>query len=248
VIVTIYSVQLGFLRRPYRGQLKSAAVAPPPSPSHLSQCLSACKAYFEYLLSIPETEYIYFTVAQWATLVQAVVVLSRLSFAMATALSWNSEATRRNIPLVMYLDALSYRCQLISTTPVPSSAMDTPKNPDTMYILKMMLGSVKKSYENRLADIKPSSFDSTMDEGKVMAGMQFGSCPVHDQSLKVYFDQRVDDSIHAGSSDYFFDVNDGIDLQPGLYGGNSGSIGIGQRRPVYFDLWATMMGNWASGT
>jgi hypothetical protein len=61
------------------------------------------------LISIPESNYANFTTVQWAGMIQAILVLSRLSFLMASNLVWTSEATRENLPLVVYLDALRYR-------------------------------------------------------------------------------------------------------------------------------------------
>ncbi|KUJ19262.1 uncharacterized protein LY89DRAFT_731670 [Mollisia scopiformis] len=218
--ITVYSYQLGFLRRPYREHLVSTAFAEPANPSHLNACLTACKTFFEYILSLPESSYLDFTVVAWAQVVQAIVVISRLTFLMAANMGWDANATRANIPFTMYLDALSYRFQHLSST--PSEGTDPPKNPDVLYVFKMMLGSVKKSYERRLNKIQPEFFvDNAM-------GVARGHCPVLDPGLSIYF--STPDSTYGSS----FDT------------GNSTPSFSAICTPLYHDLWATMTGSWAA--
>ena len=232
--ITIYSHELGFLRRPYRDHLKSADKSSPSNQPHLFSCLDACKSFFEYLISIPESTYPNFTTVQWGGVVQAILVLSRLTFLIASNLGWTPDTTRANIPLVMYLDALCYRFQAVSSTPAPSGS-ERPQDPDIFFVFRLILGSVKKSYERRVAAIAPESF--VVSKGKAV-GPARGHCPMFDPSLAVYLesDLEMEDSTYGGSWDF------------------SGSQTVANTPPnpknaamppVYFDLWATMTGSWA---
>jgi hypothetical protein len=220
--IAVYSHELGFLRRPYRDHLLSPATA---SQSHLSSCLEACKKFFEYLLSIPQDAYPNFTTVQWCHVVQAILVLSRLTFLMASKMGWDADTTRSNIPLVVYLDCLCYRFQQLSST--QSDNEKPPKNPDGLYVFKMIMGSVKRSYERRVAKIAADFF--TVEHGNVVGDFK-GHCPMLDPNLTVYFD--------PGTSTY--DGSFGLD-------GSVTSSSSTSTVPLYHDLWATMTGSWAEG-
>lgn len=218
--MTIYSFHLGFLRRPYRDHLLSPAFIQPANPIHLQSCLAACKKFFEYVLSLPDSIFFEFTVVQWGQLVQAIVVISRLTFLMATNMGWDSNTTRTNVPFSMYLDALSYRFQTLSST--PSDGEIRPVNPDVMYVFKIVLGSVKKSYERRVNNI------ITIEQSNPI-GVR-GYCPMMDAKLDMFFG-TPDSSYESGSS---FDTD----------GNSTPSFGA-VNTPLYHDLWATMTGSWA---
>lgn len=227
VDISIYSYELGFLRKPYRDHLRQENKAPVIQ-SHLTNCLDASKRFFEYLLSLPEASLLGFTSVQWGLMVEATLVLSRLTFLMAANRGWDSNTTRANIPLVMYLDCLCYRFQQLSSTKTSSEDDNHPKNPDVLYVFKMLLASVKKSYERRLGNIKPESV--VVQYGKA-AGVAMGHCPIMDPSLSVYL-RSPKDSTYGGS----FDLDE---IAASEY--QTSSTGM----PLYHDLWATMTCNWA---
>lgn len=219
--MTIYSFHLGFLRRPYRDQILSTAFTQPPNPIHLQSCLAACKKFFEYVLSLPDSIFFEFTVVQWGQLVQAIVVISRLTFLMATNMGWDSNTTRNNVPFSMYLDALSYRFQALSTTQSDGDAR--PVNPDVMHVFKIVLGSVKKSYERRVNNIV------VIEQTIPPIGVR-GYCPMMDPKMDMFFG-TPDSSYESGSS---FDTD-------GMSTPSYGAVNT----PLYHDLWATMTGSWA---
>lgn len=224
--IQIYSYQLGFLRRPYRVHLQQTAGVQNANPAYLTSCLEASKKFFEYLLSLTEVTYATFSVVQWASIVQGILILSRLTFLMASTLGWDSETTRSNIPLVMYLDALCYRFQSITST--PQQGVDLPKNPDAVYVMKKMLESVKKSYERRVAKIEPGFF--IMSDSNAI-GIAAGRCPMMDPTLRVLFEESA----------FTYDESFTMSATPAS---NSSSSTI----PLYHDLWATMTGSWANET
>lgn len=112
--------------------------------------------------------------------------------------------------------------------------------PDVMFIFKMVLGSVKTSYERRVANIQPNFF--FVENGNAV-GAARGHCPIKDPSLGVYFESAEEDSIgggwEVGAGDGSGSVNGG--------GGSRGSDGTMRSSGNAFchDLWATMTSNWA---
>ncbi|KAL2064298.1 hypothetical protein VTL71DRAFT_4792 [Oculimacula yallundae] len=217
--ILVYGQPLGFFRMPYKDFLRDSGYRP-MSLTHLTSCLNACKKYFDYVLSLPEASYIRFTSVHWGYLVHAIVAMSRLSFAMAAKLGWNEETARSQVPLVMYLDCLAYRFQLLSS--VPARTEQPPKHADVYHVFHMILGSVKKSYEKRIAKLMP--------EPPVGHTITTGHCPMMDYSLNTYFEPLV--SMDASS----FDISGS---------GTPSTEAPASSVPLYHDLWATMTGSWA---
>lgn len=243
--------------RPYRDFFKQ--VESTASLAHLQACLTACKAFFEYLLQIPESHYRLFTAFQWALMVQSTLILSRLSFVLASRSGWDAATTRANVPMGMYLDALCFRFQ--STSATPSNNGIPPKNPDMLYVFYLILSSVKRSYNRRVDKIEPKVFNPELSTS---TGPARGHCPVLDPGLSEYFD--VDEFSSEGNWG-FGNANgigsrvSGMDFDVG-YGG---AFGMGVDTPstgsglstnanigglygsgvLYHDLWATMTGSWA---
>lgn len=230
--IHIYSHELGFLKRPYREFYKT--VESTASLAHLSACLEACKRYFEYLLQIPEAHYADFTALQWSPMVQSILILSRLTFVMASRCGWDAESTRTNIPLGMYLDALCFRFQSTSATPAVNG---TPaRNPDMLYVFYLILSSMKRSYARRIAKIEPKTFNPEYSTG---TGLARGHCPILDPTLSQYFDldeYSLSNWDMAGGS---------IDPSPQDTSVSSSSATL-PTGMLYHDLWATMTGSWAN--
>jgi len=176
-------------------------------------------------------------------MVQSTVVLSRLTFLMASTRNWNSDTTRSNIPMAMYLDAMCYRFQALSSA---NPRIGTPRTPDHLYVFKMVLSSVKKSYEKRVANLKPD----------MHAVDKRGHCPLFDPSLQQYFDidgnpgptfdGSWEDMTTPDLSQTDFSGTDWSGTGETSCSNSTGSIGIDAAGPpFYFDLWATMTSSWA---
>jgi hypothetical protein len=216
--ITVYSHRLGFLRRPYRNFLRDTNKES-AGELQLLRCLDACKRFFEYLLSLPETSMVGYSSFQWAQITQAILVLSRLTFLLAKDLGWDAETTRTNVPMVMYLDCLCFRFQKLSGIPVEGEQI--PKNPGLLFILKMILESLKKSYEKRVSQISSISFN--IDYGNA-AGMFRTHCPIRDPSLNIYFE----DQYSSGSESF-----------------QTSGMSTTTFPAPFHDIWATMTGGWA---
>lgn len=122
-----------------------------------------------------------------------------------------------------------------------------------MYVFKMVLASVKKSYEGRVAKIVP----------EVSVGVGHGGhCPILDPSLRGFLDREADeyeyDSYGEGSwgdgigstpvSDEQYLPGPGVGSGLVLEGG-AGDVDLmmsgGVPTQIYFDVWNTMTCNWA---
>jgi hypothetical protein len=158
-------------------------------------------------------------------MVHIILVLSRLTFLMAATLGWDSDTTRSTVPLVMYLDALCYRFQHLSLT--PSDTVETPKNPDVLYVFTMILRSCKKSYERRVSKIKPGFL--VIDHANVI-GVARGHCPILDPTLNPLFE--FSDSTYGGS----YQLSDSA---------TPSASSTAAYVPQYHDVWAVMTGSWA---
>jgi hypothetical protein len=197
----------------------------PANPAYLESCLQASKTFCEYILSLPETTYSKFTTVQWGMLVHVILVLSRLTFLMAASLGWDSDTTRSNVPLIMYLDALCYRFEHLSV--IPAGITETPKNPDVIYVFRMILKSCKKSYERRVSKIEPGFL--VVDHANVI-GVARGHCPILDPTLNPLFD--ISDSTYGGS----LELNESA---------TPSASSTAASLPQYHDVWAIMTGSWA---
>jgi len=158
-------------------------------------------------------------------LVHVILVLSRLTFLMAASLGWDSDTTRSNVPLIMYLDALCYRFEHLSV--IPAGITETPKNPDVIYVFRMILKSCKKSYERRVSKIEPGFL--VVDHANVI-GVARGHCPIQDPTLNPLFD--ISDSTYGGS----FELDNGA---------TPSASSTATWLPQYHDVWAVMTGSWA---
>lgn len=237
--IHIYSHELGLLLKPYREYFKK--VESTATQSHLLACLEGCKRFFEHLLSLPEGYYAQFSTFQWSLMVQAILVLSRLTFVMASSFSWDPETTRSHVPLVMYLDALCFRFH--NTTLTPAVRSTPPKNPDVLYVFSMILASVKKSYERRVAKIEPN-FVTVLQSNNI--GIARGHCPILDPSLNVYLDGDLNydlSSSYGGTWD--LSGTPSTDLGSATMVTPPPSSYAMPTAPLYHDLWATMTGSWA---
>ena len=205
------------------------------NPVTLSRCLEACKKFFEGLLSIPAAQYYPFTNVEWSNIIQSIIILSRLSFPLPRCPGWDVVAAREHAPLGMFLDCLAYRMQALSSVP-PTEP--NPKAPDGPFIFRMVLESIKKSYEQRVALVTPTLSSIADQSLNAAAGFQTPvtspmdklHCPMNDRELLAFFEL-----VSQGSNEVF-----------GIPGGADVEVPSAARSiPVYHDLWATMTMNWS---
>jgi hypothetical protein len=227
--INIYSHDLAFFR-PIPEQRERHL-----NPVTLSRCLEACKKFFESLLSIAAAQYHAFTNVEWSNIIQSIIILSRLSFPLPRCPGWDVVAAREHAPLGMFLDCLCYRMQALSS--VPPTELN-PKAPDGPFIFRMVLESIKKSYEQRIALVTPglsSIADQSMSaaagsQTPVASPMDKLHCPMNDRELLTYLEPLPQD------------LNEVFGI-PG--DANVEVLSAPKSIPVYHDLWATMTMNWS---
>jgi hypothetical protein len=217
LLMSLFSQDLAYIR-PIPGQASQQY-----SPVRLSKCLDANKKYFETLLSVQAVQYQGFTNIQWCQMILSIIVLSRLSSPMPRCPSWDAQAARDHAPLGMFLDCLCYRMQGLSST---SQNDSKPRNPDGPFIFQMVLESIKKSHERRVAATppKPAQGASHYKSFETANGSppERLRCPMIDPNLMTYFEPIQADLNPPGSSS------------------KSGNA------TIYHDLWATMTMSWTA--
>ncbi|PQE09326.1 hypothetical protein CJF31_00004180 [Rutstroemia sp. NJR-2017a BVV2] len=181
----IYSSALNLLRKGYRPQF---AFQPPPSPQNLHILLQSCTSYFSSFLSLPQTHYTHFNISHYCQLIHCIISLTRLSFVLAEVENWTAETTREKIGLSMYLEALCFRLSSLSSSPpvdmdgIGPEPQPKKKKFDMNFVMTSMLNSVKRSWEDRVAQIVPRQ--QSVDQ-RLFAK---GKCPIHDQGLMLYLE------------------------------------------------------------
>jgi hypothetical protein len=152
---------------------------------------------------------------------------------------WDVAAAREHAPLGMFLDCLCYRMQVLSST-APTNP--NPKNPDGPFIFRMVLESIKRTYEQRLSLVlpnPPTPNPAAEQNGETpchlngfhtpaMTLMDKLHCPMNDQNLMSYFEplQFENGDVVNGA---------GPSARPAQ---EASAI------PLYHDLWATMTMSW----
>jgi hypothetical protein len=221
--ITLYCYDLGLFRP--SGNPSSRYL----NPKNLVKCLDGCRRFFEYLLSVPVNSYMAFTNVQWGYMVQAIVILSRLSFPIPACPGWDTRAARERAPLAMYLDCLCYRMQGLTT--VRPDDIEFPQNPDGPFLFKLVLESIAKKYNERIEALDRLALKDAEGNGTGICGDDRSSCrreqcPIRDPELAHIFQGDMLSSVQSpwSSSD-------------------SGTSNASSQ-PIYFDLWKTMTMSW----
>ncbi|PQE08336.1 zn 2cys6 transcription factor protein [Rutstroemia sp. NJR-2017a WRK4] len=183
----IYSSALNLLCKGYRPHF---AFQPPPSTQNLHILLQSCTSYFSSFLSLPQTHYTHFNISHYCQLIHGIISLTRLSFVLAEVENWTAETTREKIGLSMYLEALCFRLSALSSSSSSLEDIDglgpephaKKKKFDMNFVMTSMLNSVKRSWEERVAQIVPRQ--QSVDQ-RLFAR---GKCPIHDQGLMPYLE------------------------------------------------------------
>ncbi|KAI9746482.1 MAG: hypothetical protein M1818_000195 [Claussenomyces sp. TS43310] len=232
----IHTYDMTIVRLPQKVRSWLSASPGYMSLKHILTSLEAVKKFSEYLLSISAPFFLNLTAVQWGHAVQVLIILFKLSFPIQSCPGWNPRVARESAPLCMYLDAICYRLQNLSSVSVDE--VGVPKNPDAPFIFKTVLAQLKDTFERRVSQIPSRIFD--YDEGGVVgifAGPDTGSvskrsshgCPMFEPSISGYLKSWQE----GGASN---------DRDMGRPDGKP----QGSTVPVYHDIWATMTMTWAS--
>ena len=139
--------------------------------SSLRRCLSAVKAFFTTLLSLPLPELQDLSFVQWAQLVQVFKIAPKLCFPIPTCPGWDAARARDELRLDLVLDSLCYRMQELTST----NSQDQLQ-PDQPLMFKSVLQLLKNVYDGRL--------EALNNETMLASFSKRSSCPMLNGSLK----------------------------------------------------------------
>lgn len=89
----------------------------------------------------------------------------------------------------MYLDCLSYRFGRRTTT--ASAGSEKNRFSDAAFVFKVMLESVRKSYERRVGEIVPFVPGFLVAHRGQSKGIAEGQCPISDPELQVLYENAT---------------------------------------------------------
>ena len=184
--------------------------------TRLLPCINILRTFYEYVTSLPPSEFSNFCGMDWDHFIIAIILGFRLSFPLTVCPEWDSDAARREINLGYYLDKLSYQ----ETDLAPASNRPA----DVLSASKVVLGVVKRKWAKRLASINPPH---PFPIDKSMSG-----CPMLDGSLDPYLELWDENFVNTK-------LPSSIGSPPGATGTNE-AVQPGE----YHDLWATMTLGW----
>lgn len=199
-------------------------------PSRLLLCAHTLRTWFDYMVSLPASEFSHFTSVSWGHFVVAIILGLRLSFPMPeTCPGWDHAAARGIVDLGSFLEKFSTARGRESEILTPASSK---KPTDVMSASKVVIGVVKRKYDKRLEALRsrpPHHIPSDLDKS-------LNRCPMFDGSLDEYLPGWED--TYLSSAGY----SNPPAMAPGTRNGTIRSAGT--QPAVFHDLWATMTMGW----
>ncbi|CAK96740.1 uncharacterized protein An08g09620 [Aspergillus niger] len=106
-----------------------------------TSCVTEIRSFFEYFLSIPQDQYISFSIRDWCQLILTISASSHICFLSPAQMSptWNDFRTRTRSSMLIYLESLSHRMSRLSVT-------KTGDTPDVFFMFKSVLDIVLSTY------------------------------------------------------------------------------------------------------
>ncbi|GKZ64397.1 hypothetical protein AnigIFM50267_003866 [Aspergillus niger] len=116
-----------------------------PNHEHLfdqaTSCVAEIRSFFEYFLSIPQDQYISFSIRDWCQLILTISASSHICFLSPAPMgpTWNNFQTRTRSRMLIYLESFSHRMSRLSVT-------KTGDTPDVFFMFKSVLDIVMSTY------------------------------------------------------------------------------------------------------
>ncbi|GKZ86297.1 hypothetical protein AnigIFM56816_001349 [Aspergillus niger] len=116
-----------------------------PNHEHLfdqaTSCVSEIRSFFEHFLSIPQDQYISFSIRDWCQLILTISASSHICFLSPAPVgpTWNNFQTRTRSSMLIYLESLSHRMSRLSVT-------KTGDIPDVFFMFKSVLDIILSTY------------------------------------------------------------------------------------------------------
>ncbi|PYH70617.1 uncharacterized protein BO88DRAFT_424180 [Aspergillus vadensis CBS 113365] len=123
-----------------------------------TSCASEIRSFFEYFLSIPQSQYILFSYRDWCQLILTISAASDICFLSSASMSpiWTDFQTKTRSGMLIYLESLSHRMTRLSVT-------KDGETPDIFFMFKSVLEIVLSTYAPTSGE--SSSLTSTSIKG-----------------------------------------------------------------------------------
>lgn len=209
-------------------------------PDRLSQCATLLRTWYDYILSLPTSEFSHFPGTVWGQLVASIILGLRLSFPIPNSCpDWDHTASRRVLNYGEFLSQFSGadgRDRVHDLAPTSTCAGTA--SIDVLSASKVVVDMVRRKYEKRLAALGLA--EATAHTGLAGLDRSMNKCPMLDGSL----DQYIQDW-----DERFFDPMGLLSTPQGTSGLETGSgesmYGMGLQPRPFHDLWATMTMGWS---
>jgi hypothetical protein len=228
------------LRFPYYNTPKQAQPSQEAlvEPSRLWSCAKALRTWYDYLLSIPTSQFTDFSAIDWGHFVGMIVLGLRLSFALPRECpSWDHAAAREVVSFGSFLEKFTHDdCDTAILTPASSKSNS---GTDVLSASKVVLGVVKRKYEKRLAALEKAALMQPPHPVPTDVDAGLRKCPMFDGSLDPFIETWDDTFLDPSSL-----LNASL-MGPGLTGVPGAGSSSDPQPMIYHDLWATMTMGWS---
>lgn len=183
--------------------------------THLSALVSALEAgkrFFDTMLSFPASEYHLISFCEWMRLPTVIMTVARLCMPSDShaATGWDVKAAQDRTRLDLYLEALCYRIQSLSTYD-----KSTQPHPDFWYAMRFIVDLTKTWYLRKIkpGDSSATHFTSSSSVGQAVStisghsSMNTIASTTHQESQRynklagINYMDDIDLEIQAGDSD-----------------------------------------------
>lgn len=207
-------------------------------PSRLWQCAKTLRTWYDYISSLPDSEFANFTAIDWGQFVAMTIVGLRLSFPLPKDCpSWDHAAAREVVGLGSFLERFTHESSdAANLTPASSKSS---ANADVLSASKVVLGVVEHKYEKRLAALEKASLAQQPHPMPVDVDSVLRKCPMFDGSLDPFIESWEDTFLDPSS------LANASFMDPGLVAVPGASSSSEAQPVVYHDLWATMTMGWS---
>lgn len=207
-------------------------------PSRLWSCAKALRTWYDYVSSLPDSEFANFTATDWGHFVGAIILGLRLSFPIPRDCpSWDHAAAREVVALGPFLERFTHvgsgTANLTPASSKPSSGTDV------LSASKVVLGVVKSKYDKRLAALEKTAPAQPPHPMPDDADTGLRKCPMFDGSLDPFIETWDDTFLDPSSL-----LNASL-MDPAVAGVPGAGSSSDAQPVVYHDLWATMTMGWS---
>ncbi|KAI0844302.1 hypothetical protein F5Y00DRAFT_201952 [Daldinia vernicosa] len=219
-------------------------------PAKLQSAAYTARTFLDYVANLSPTQMSYFSGADITYFISTIILAYRLSFPMSFCPGYDYTQGRKILDFGTYLTKLSSDTD--DDDAGSSSTGRASKKTDVVSAMKVVLGSVKASF-----DKKSAVLEAAAEEHNKRARL----CPMFDGSLEQYLpqwegeDQQGSSSNNTSDSSYAPSSHSGTGTgssaahaaAPSTAGEEEGVGSPGSAKPMLFhDLWTTMTMGWAA--